>query len=135
MIQLTYFKNKKRENFFYTNKIIKKQRIINDFSQHFSIKKYAIDNFLFFLFFFNFKRCVDFKFSRLKIFSKLFATKRFNLKSFNCNNNLIFNQTFSKRTWINKTLFSLNFLIFPLEKKVPHNIFLNFVFIKKKPKF
>jgi hypothetical protein len=134
MIQLTYFKDKKRENFFHKNKIIKKQRIIKDFFQHFSIKKYAINNFLLLLLL-NFKRCVSFKFSRLKIFSKLFATKRFNLKSFNCNNNLIFNQTFSKRTWINKTLFSLNFLIFPLEKKVPNNIFLNFVFIKKKPKF
>lgn len=135
MIQITFFNNKRKEAFFLAKKILKKQKIMKNFFQYYLIEKYTINNFLFFIWYFFNKRCFKVKFSGSKTFSQFYSTKGFNLKSFNTNKNLMVRQTFSKRIWINKAFFSLNFLIFPLEKKVPNNIFLNFVFTKKKPKF
>jgi|688.fasta_scaffold425343_2 hypothetical protein len=135
MIKLIYFNFKKEEKIFLKNKIFKKPKITKKFFQYYLIEKYFCDNFLFFLLHINLKKCFFFKLSKLKNFSKFFTRKGVNFRFFHLVNHSTINQTFSNRIRVNKELFSLNFLIFPLEVKIPIRNFLNFVFIKKKPKF
>jgi hypothetical protein len=129
MIKLTFFNFKKREKFSSKNKIPKKN------FRYYQIEKYFCDNFLFFFLHINFKKFLFFKLSKLKNYSKFFTNKGINsgLSHLDMRSSII--QTFSNRIRVNKELFSLNFLIFPLEIKIPTRIFLKFVLIKKKPKF
>lgn len=129
MIKLTFFSFKEKEKFSSKNKITKKK------IQYFLIEKYFCDNFLFFILHINFKKFFFFKLSNLKNFSEFFTSKRVNFRLSHLDNRSIVIQTFSNRIRVNKELFSLNFLTFPLEVKIPIRNFLNFAFIKKKPKF
>lgn len=129
MIKLTFFSFKEKEKFSSKNKITKKK------IQYFLIEKYFCDNFLFFILHINYKKFFFFKLSNLKNFSEFFTSKRVNFRLSHLDNRSIVIQTFSNRIRVNKELFSLNFLTFPLEVKIPIRNFLNFAFIKKKPKF
>ena len=129
MIKLNFFSFKEKEKFSSKNKITKKK------IQYFLIEKYFCDNFLFFILHINFKKFFFFKLSNLKNFSEFFTSKRVNFRLSHLDNRSIVIQTFSNRIRVNKELFSLNFLTFPLEVKIPIRNFLNFAFIKKKPKF
>ena len=129
MIKFTFFSFKKKEKFSSKNKNPKKN------FRHYLIEKYFFDNFLFFFLHINFKKFFFFKLSKLKNHINFFKNKRVNFGLYHLDNSSSIIQTFSNRIRVNKEFFSLNFLIFPLEVKIPIRNFLNFVFTKKKPKF
>lgn len=128
MVRITYFHPKKKVTKRYKNK-----RNLLNLKILFQSDNFFYGYFIFFIWHTNFKDC--FKNTHLKITDGMKeATINLVYSKFLKKGKSFKNWTFSDRVTMNKKLFSLNFLKFPIEKNFTSKQLLEFIFIKKRPK-
>lgn len=134
MIKIIFIDFAKKQNQQIKSKKLAKKKYIRDIMNFNQIRKYKFGLFTFFIWYNNFKDCsenISFQIDRIlkKSTKKLFGEET---------DGMIKNlrlRDFSGRIFSYKILFSLTFLRFPLEKVFSVRKLLEFIFIKKKPKF